>query len=770
MQRPLFWAALALIAGLVASVYWDGASWRPLVAGIAAALLALVPTRLAGASLLAGVFLLGLGLPSTLPEPPEFQGRMRVEGCVSSSPSSTLAILSLEATAPEMKAWEARRGRIELFFPEGAPRPGTCIVASGLARPLDRDDVLPGEPDPGFEARLDRMSSLVRVETWTRLGADVTARKGFEGAKNGALLRALAWGDKSGVSEETLDLFRATGTSHLLSISGLHIGLVAGGVGWLAGWLLRPLALWRPRSHASVGAALALAAIAVVYGQLAGWPVSAGRAVVMAVLGAFTLAFERGRDSWNLLGGAALILAFWEPGAMATPAWQLSFGAIAGLVLVTPVLSRFVPPDLPRPVAWVSAAMLTTAGATAGTLPAQALYFQSLPLCSVPANLVGVPLIGALATPAALLSIALPGIAGRVAIWVGDVAISLALGWFELIRGPVLWPAVGTVGAAALVVAVALLPRRPGASLLIGLLALGLREVPVDRLAVTFLSVGQGDAALVEWPDGRRWLVDGGPGRDDVARWLRRAGQTHLDAVVLSHPHPDHLTGLPAVVGTLRVDRLYVPRLPLPDESTFLELLRLAGTRAVPVVAVDSSNPGDLPFVLPPGGWHADPGKNPNDESLVLKFRFGKRSFLLPGDVEALAEAHLAPVLAPVDVLKVPHHGSRTSSTAPFLQAVAPRVAVVSVGAQNRFDHPCPEVLARYAGASVLRTDRLGTIQISTDGDDLHIRSWKVGRGWREENPKPQLRSVPPPAFSTALSSVGASSSSSGLFLSFRKM
>jgi competence protein ComEC len=203
---------------------------------------------------------------------------------------------------------------------------------------------------------------------------------------------------------------------------------------------------------------------------------------------------------------------------------------------------------------------------------------------------------------------------------------------------------------------------------------------------------------------------------------LRRQGVRHLDRVVLSHPHPDHYGGLEALLRELDVDELDVPRPPRPaggeSELAFARLLALA-----PVVRFAQVG-GPAQVLHPLAGW-TSPARDPvNDESLVVRLDFGARRFLFTGDIEREAEAELLAHHAAelhADVLKVPHHGSRTSSSWPFVTAVNPSVAVISCGEENRFHHPNAETLAHLRGRQVYRTDRDGTVLVSTDGHDLHV-------------------------------------------------
>ena len=258
------------------------------------------------------------------------------------------------------------------------------------------------------------------------------------------------------------------------------------------------------------------------------------------------------------------------------------------------------------------------------------------------------------------------------------------------------------------------------------------------RLRATVLDVGQGDAILIEGDRGARLLVDGGPDPDRLlagldARlppWDRR-----LDLLVLTHPHEDHVGGFAALLGRYRVGPIFEPGMlgPGPAYHAFEAALRDAGrvtgrladgdTMRLDDAAITVHWPvaGSVPR-LPP-----DTGKGINDVSIVLDIRFGRRRLLLMGDTEEEVDPQLleAGLSGPVDVLKVAHHGSGTASTAPFLAAVRPSVAVVSVGAGNPYGHPAPATVARLraAGAAVYRTDLEGSVEISTDGRDLEVRT-----------------------------------------------
>jgi competence protein ComEC len=271
------------------------------------------------------------------------------------------------------------------------------------------------------------------------------------------------------------------------------------------------------------------------------------------------------------------------------------------------------------------------------------------------------------------------------------------------------------------------------------------------RLETNVLDVGQGDSIFTAFPDGRTMLVDGGGlqgsewiggyrsgldvGEEVVSPYLWSRGLKRLDVVALTHGDHDHIDGLNAVLENFQVGELWIGTDdPRPE---FQRLLAEARACGIPIVHRTQGDEFDwngvrTSVLWPPAG--AAPGKSANDVSLVLHLTDGRVGFLLTGDIEQGAEKHLIEDHEPLesDFLKVPHHGSKTSSTEEFLTAVAPRVAAVSVGEGNSFGHPAESVVERYesAGIRLLRTDRDGAITGSTDGQNLFVRTY------REDHPQ----------------------------------
>ena len=538
------------------------------------------------------------------------------------------------------------------------------------------------------------------------------------------LVRALVLGDASEVPPRVVRGLRRSGLAHLLAVSGLHVGLAAA----LALVLARPL----PRRGRLAVALLAVA----LYLLLVGPRPSLLRASVMACLAVAALLLERPPSAANALGVAAGGIALLRPEAVTELGFQLSVGATAGLLLLGPLLAgrwQRLPRLLREPLA-------VSAGAQLGTLPWALPAFCLLVPAAPLLNLVAVPWAGALLAACGLWT-------GLAALAPGAAARCLPL--LDLLAAPAAWPAAvpaspwlavplapGPVGAALVAGGVlgGLLRPRLGLAALaaVALWAAALSDAtgpgPVEAVAI---DVGQGDAILLR--DGAETLlVDGGgwPAGDLGGRVLlpalARRGVRRLDRVLLTHPHLDHCGGLVEVASYLAVGEVLTgPGAPEPEPAGCDGELR-----ALPGVRHRGGAAGDR---LAVGRWrlrvlHPRPGAagrsaaGDNDASVVVLAEVFGRRLLLTGDAEAAAERELVDRYGRAlraDVLKVAHHGSRSSSAGRFLAAVEPSLALISAGARNPYGHPAPDVLARLRthGARVLRTDRDGMVVLRFHAD-----------------------------------------------------
>lgn len=573
------------------------------------------------------------------------------------------------------------------------------------------------------------------------------------------LVRALLLGQRGGLKDPLRRAFSELGAAHLLAISGLHLALVWG----LGFFLLRyGLALW-PRlalnwSLPKVAAAGALIP-AAAYALLAGAGTPALRALIMLTVLVLALLLDRAHRPSGALALAALVITIIWPQAPLSLSFQLSFTAVAAILLAAGPLARWVRERSPggRLPAAVAAWLAFSGLIGAAVWPLAVLNFHQLPLLLLPAGAVLVPLVAMAALPLALAgaAAALLWAPAGAALWAlallpAAAACRLALwgaalpGAVRYLAGPGPW-AVALFYAGALALAAWRGRGRwvfggglVAAAALAWLLG-GAPPAPDGRLTVQVLDVGQGSAAVVRLPRGQVLVVDGGGwpgsdfdfGRQVVAPFLWGRGFSRLAAIACSHSHPDHAGGLPFLLRWFDPARLWINGEP-PCPGPFGRLLALAAARGVkalgPAQLFGERELGGarLRVVWPPA--HGGPGLTTNDRSLWLGFNLGSAWVWLPGDAGPKVERALAPLLpgGGQQALVAPHHGGKGSCTAELLARLRPKVVAFSAGCFNRFGMPRPEVLARVraAGAQVVTTARLGMITLSSDGGPWRVSSY----------------------------------------------
>ncbi len=652
----------------------------------------------------------------------DMQGRVRID-------------VGGTAPRPELAAGDRIGVWAQLRLPRGFLNPGSReareqarlagIHAAGYCKSPSLVDAL-GRAGTPFWRR-----ALARARQWARTRIKQRVLPGQEEA----LVRAMVLGDRDGIADETAEAFRAAGTYHVLALSGAQVALLA--VGLLAG--LRMLRL-RPLATAC----LASACLAF-YAGFVGGQVPVVRATVMAVVVLLGRAIDLDGDMGNLLGFAAGCLLVARPSSILDVSFQLSFGATLGLILLGPRLYSV----LPRLPLRAEVAIAGSLAAQAALLPLLLAHFHRLAPTALILNLLAVPLSGAVLV-LGLLLLAVHGW-GVLAGFVGDLAWVAAHAllrsadpvrawpWLDVrLPSPPLWAA--WLFALGLVLFAA---RRPRAWLLVAFGGLGVLFRPPDpgdgRLHLTVLDVGQGDALVARSPQGRVWVIDTGgsfDGRFDsgesiVGPYLWWQGHRRIDRLALTHAHPDHLGGAPFLLRAFQVGEVWEGVAPRHDGSQEVLEQAFRRTPAHRLTAVRGLRrlwDGVDVEVLGPRLQERAPWTTRNDDSLVLLLRWGSVSLLLPGDVEARAERQLLGS-GPLDVLKVPHHGSRSSSSPAWVESVRPRIAIVSAGSRNHFGHPHREVVTRYqaAGTWLLRTDRDGAVTVSTDGSRVWVKTARDG-------------------------------------------
>jgi competence protein ComEC len=604
-----------------------------------------------------------------------------------------------------------------------------------------------------------------------------------------ALFRALVLGDDYALDEVTKEYLYAAGLGHLVAISGFNLALVAALVFLIFRGGLARLASVAGRWGVTPVASLAAFPVAVAYALLTGMEVPVLRATLMLAVVTLSLLIQRPKDSLNFLAVAALLILAVTPQDLFSASFQLSFVAVAALI--------WVPPRLPLPSwlrehrehPWRRAGLhlyqfaLITLVASVASAPLAIYYFHRFPLLGIPANLVVVPIVAFLVQPAGLLALLLMPLSADVAGFVltmGALGLEIVLGLSSFIGNlswATFWP--GTIGLWQLTLSYVLLiipllrfsrsrlPAWSRAGLLVaGCLVLLIHRITLPSspspLRVTFLDVGQGNAAVVELPEGGAMLIDGGGfpgspfdvGRNVVAPYLWHRRIHRLDAMILSHAHPDHFRGLAFIAAQFPVKEFWYPGVSSPDPE-FLRLMEILAQRRIPVLDPRAlSSPRSIQGLAikvlhpPPddrAGNDTYTYADHNKLSLVLHLRYKQISFLFPGDIDKEAEerALSLPAFGNAQVLLVPHHGSRSSSTLPFLEKLRPQMAVFSVGFGNPFRFPSPQVCERYRLLNVrtYRTDLHGAITFVTDGERLGVETFvrageRGGDGYSEGEEK----------------------------------
>lgn len=647
---------------------------------------------------------------------------------------------------------------------EHALVPGEQIAVTGLVRSA-RGVRGPAQPArEGLEITAQTVTVLgdpggMRARIWR--WAEATQQRWSEAidAAGGdpagrAALRGIAVGDRSAVPEALDDRWRVLGIFHVLSVSGLHLAVIAG----LAFAVLRRLIAaspWGGRVHPARWAGPPALVLALAYTLVTGAQLATLRALIVVALMIAGAMLDRPMRLVDALGVAALLVLAWHPADLADPSFQLSF--TAALTLALRPRTR-----LPGVRGWLVGGATASMWITVTTAPITAYHFQQLSVGGILGNLVLTPLLELFALPLALAGIALGALGGTL-IWLATLLVTLIdrVGALLAAHMPVGHIAVASLGGVAVLVALSLWLATRGTRTrldVIGWIALcaawwlARDPAPPQALRVTFLDVGQGDAALIELPDGAVWLVDAGgiasahgPAASSTGVVIDRAlavfEHDAIDLAIISHPHPDHYLGLLGIAAPIHeLWSAAEPEAPVRRDPTVrgqptafarvTDVLVARGTRLEhPPLGLARREAGVELFVWGPRfevaeGARvieaADPVRTVNDNSLVIELRFRGRRILFVGDIEAEGEHLLvAAGLSHVDVVKVPHHGSPTSSSPAFVEAAAAELAVISCGRGNTFGFPAADVIARWraAGTDVARTDLEGAITVVVDDE-----------------------------------------------------
>jgi competence protein ComEC len=632
------------------------------------------------------------------------------------------------AALPAPHAGERWRMTLRLRRPHGPANPHGFdyeawllergIRATGYVRPNDAPQRLAAfVPRPAYAVE------ALRERVRTRI------LEALNGAPYAGVIAALVMGDQRAIPASQWTVFTRTGINHLMSISGLHVTMVAALLSSLAYFAWRRSGSLPTRLPARRAAAVAGLAGALSYAAVAGYAVPAQRTVYMLAVTAMALWLGQATSAAAVLALALLVVVVLDPWAVLSPGFWLSFGAVAAILYVG--TGRLRPPH------WLLGWARTQWAVTLGLVPVLLAMFQQMSLVSPLANAFAIPVVSLLVVPLALAGTVLPVDAVLHGAHFLMACTMAALEWLAALPAGV-WeqhaPPPWTIVAALVGIAWSLLPAGFPARWLGLLLLLPLfTEVPPGprpgSVRVAVLDVGQGLAAVVRTAN-HALLYDAGPmyspeadsGSRIVVPYLRATGIRRLDGVVVTHADNDHAGGMAAVLDAVPA-RWMASSLP-PEHPLHGRI-----GRSLRCFAGQHWEWDGVSFDMLHPAWssYAAARMKSNDRSCVLRIAAAGRRMLLAGDAEARSEREMIArdrARLRAEILLVPHHGSTTSSTPEFVAAVAPQTAIFTVGYRNRFGHPRPEVLQRYLdlGSRLLRSDRHGALQLELSPDRMELR------------------------------------------------
>ena len=704
---------------------------------------------------------------------------IRSEKAVLSSrsiPVDGLVLVYLREEAPSLRVGDRLRLRCRLHSPRGFHNPGGFSYERHLA--FDRIYTIGFLPKEGGWVKLAegfKNPVSLRVEHWRDRIRDFLDREATP--PGSGIFKALVLGEQGDLPEEIKEYFILTGTAHLLAISGDQFGIVALLSFSLLIWMLkRSEFLLLSISVRKWAAGLTIPCI-VLYAFIAGGGISVIRAAIMVITFLLSILLDRERNLLHTLALAAFLILLFSPPSLFDVSFQLSFLAVLSILYLVPrLLQEFKQEEISLLLKtpwknnifkYMRLSLLVTGVAILGTAPLVAFHFNRSAPIGFLTNLFVIPWVGFLIVPlsltASIFSFFFLPLATLLINLNGFITLILlkVLAFFASLPFASFFVSTPTVFEIflfyfLLFLAVHFRKGRKIRYLLAGLCIVfafdlaywNLKDSFQKDLKVTFIDVGHGDSILIEFPKGKKMLIDGGglyedrfdTGKNVIAPFLWQKKIRRIDTLVLTHPDPDHFKGLNFIASQFSIGQFWENGFETQSET----YLQLKETLREKKIKTQSLNEETLPrlingveiSVLNPPAWNAVLRKVPNasdlnNSSLVLKLQFKNVSVLLAGDIEMEAEGWMLRKGYPLraDIIKVPHHGSSSSSSPLFLEKVKPVYAILTVGERNIGRLPHPEVLKRYErlGTEIFRTDRHGAITVITDGESIEVKTFLKG-------------------------------------------
>jgi competence protein ComEC len=613
------------------------------------------------------------------------------------------------------------------------------------------------------------------VESWRGRIRDFLNRE--VNPPSSCIFKALVLGEQGDLPEEIKEYFILTGTAHLLAISGDQFGIVALLSFSLLIWLLkRSEFLLLSISVRKWAAGLTIPCI-VLYAFIAGGGISVIRAAIMVITFLFSILLNRERNLLHTLALAAFLILIFSPPSLFDVSFQLSFLAVLSILYLVPrFLQEFGQEEISlllktswkrNVLKYMRLSLLVTGVAILGTAPLVALHFNRFSPIGFITNLFIIPWVGFLIVPlsltASIFSFFFVPFATFLINLNGFITLILlrVLAFFASLPFASFFVSTPTVFEIVLFFSLLFLVvhfqkgkkiRYLFAGLCIAfacdLTYWNLKDSFQKDLKLTFIDVGKGDSILIEFPKGKKMLIDGGGlyedrfdmGKNVIAPLLWRKKARKIDTLVLTHPDPDHLKGLNFIASQFSIGQFWDNGFETKSEP-YLQLKETLRQKCIKTQSLNEESPSqsihgvELSVLNPPARNDMQRKvQNPSDlnnASLVLKLQFKNVSVLLAGDIGKEAEGLMLRKGFPLkaDIMKVPHHGSSSSSSPPFLDSVKPTYAILSVGERNIGRLPHPDVLKRYEqlGSRILRTDKHGAITVVTDGEDIEVKTFLKG-------------------------------------------